>query len=60
MRKFTKPFRGVVEGDIYPTDFEVGDNCPPELEAGAESLGALGPAKAEKVEKPAKAEKAQA
>lgn len=56
MRKFSKPFRGVKDGDIYPTDFEVGDQCPPELEAGAESLGALTPAK---TEKSAKTEKAQ-
>ena len=41
MRKFSKPFRGVKEGDIYPTEFESGDECPPELIAGAESLGAL-------------------
>ncbi|HDX0789757.1 TPA: hypothetical protein RNT04_001683 [Stenotrophomonas maltophilia] len=41
MSKLTKPFRGVRDGEIYPTDFAVGDECPPELEAGARALGAL-------------------
>ena len=54
MRKFSKPFRGVKDGDIYPTAFEAGEDCPPELEAGAESLGALAPAKPAKTEKPDK------
>lgn len=40
--KFTKPFRGVPDGEIYPVDYEVGAECPPELEAGAKSLGAIG------------------
>lgn len=51
MRKFLKAFRGVKDGDIYPTDFEAGEDCPPELEAGAESLDALAPTKAAKPEK---------
>lgn len=42
MPKLTKPFQGVKEGEIYPTDFAPGDECPPELQAAAESLGALG------------------
>lgn len=54
MRKFLKPFRGVKDGEIYPTDFEAGEDCPLELEAGAESLGALAPAKPAKTEKPDK------
>jgi len=41
MRKFTKPFHGVRDGEIYPTEFAAGDECPPELVAGAESLGAI-------------------
>lgn len=41
MAKFTKPFRGVPEGKIYPIQFAAGDDCPPELEAGALSVGAL-------------------
>ena len=41
MAKLTKAFRGVRDGEIYPVDFEPGEECPPELEAGARSLGAL-------------------
>jgi hypothetical protein len=41
MKKFSKPFYGVRDGDIYPTEFTAGDECPPELEAGAIELGAL-------------------
>jgi len=28
---FTKDFKGVKAGDIYHTDFKLGDVCPPEL-----------------------------
>ena len=42
MTKLIKSFRGVLDGDIYPTQFEAGDECPGELEAGARELGALG------------------
>ena len=49
MPKLTKPFQGVKEGEIYPTEFAAGDECPPELQAAAESLGAL-----EQPKKPAK------
>lgn len=41
MRKFTKPFHGVRDGEIYPTEFAAGDECPSELIAAAESLDAL-------------------
>ncbi|WP_213761971.1 hypothetical protein [Caballeronia sp. dw_19] len=41
MPKFIKPFKGVPEGEIYPAQFNVGDECPPELEAGATELRAL-------------------
>ncbi|WP_164087139.1 hypothetical protein [Stenotrophomonas maltophilia] len=41
MAKFIKPFRGVPEGEIYPVEYAAGDDCPPELEAGALSFGAL-------------------
>lgn len=41
MPKFIKPFRGVPDGEIYPKQFEAGDECPSELEAGARELGAL-------------------
>lgn len=39
--KLTKPFRGVPNGEIYPVEYKAGDECPPELEAGAVALGAL-------------------
>ena len=41
MKVFAKSFEGVRDGEIYPTRFEKGDGCPPELEAGALALGAL-------------------
>lgn len=41
MANFIKPFRGVPKGEIYPVQFAVGDPCPPELEAGALSIGAI-------------------
>ncbi len=41
MAKFIKPFRGVPEGEIYPVQFVAGESCPPELEAGALSVGAI-------------------
>ncbi|WP_257624521.1 HeH/LEM domain-containing protein [Variovorax boronicumulans] len=40
--KLTKPFKGVPDGEIYPVEYQPGDECPKELEAGALSLGALG------------------
>lgn len=39
--KLKAEFSGVRDGDIYPTKFQAGDECPPELEAGAHALGAL-------------------
>lgn len=39
--KFTKTFRGVRNGEIYPVEFAPGEECPPELEDAAASLGAL-------------------
>lgn len=38
--KATKTFKGVKDGDIYPTEFKAGDEIPPELEAAAVELGA--------------------
>lgn len=43
--KFSKAFRGVPAGEIYPVDFKVGDECPAELEAAAAAVGALEQAK---------------
>lgn len=39
--KFIKSFYGVTAGEIYPREFAAGDDCPPELEAAAKSVGAL-------------------
>lgn len=37
--KATKEFKGVKDGEIYPTEFKPGDEIPPELEAAALELG---------------------
>jgi hypothetical protein len=39
--KFAKHFLGVQTGDIYPTTFGAGDECPEELLDAAGSVGAL-------------------
>lgn len=39
--KAIKEFKGVKDGDIYPTEFKPGDEIPPELEAAAIELGAV-------------------
>lgn len=39
--KFSKPFTGVKAGDIYPTQFGPGDECPQELLEAAEAEGVL-------------------
>ena len=41
MAKFIKAFRGVPEGKIYPVEYAAGEECPPELEAGALAERAL-------------------
>lgn len=41
MAKFIKPFYGVRSQEIYPTHFEPGDECPPELEDAARADGAI-------------------
>lgn len=43
--KLTKPFRGVPDGEIYPIQYDAGDECPPELLDAAKSLGAVEEAK---------------
>lgn len=45
MAKLTKPFYGVPDGEIYPVQYQSGDECPKELEAAAKSVGALAPEK---------------
>lgn len=39
--KFAKFFYGCKAGDIYPTQFQVGDECPDELVGIAKKLGVL-------------------
>lgn len=39
--KLIKAIRGVKVGEIYPSNFEAGDECPEELQAAARELGAL-------------------
>ena len=39
--KLIKAIRGVKVGEIYPSDFAAGDECPEELLAAARELGAL-------------------
>jgi len=40
--QLTKPFQGVPNGEIYPVNYQPGDECPPELESAATDLGAFG------------------
>lgn len=42
MAKFTKPFYGVPDGEIYPVQYEKGDEIPPELLDAAKEAGAVG------------------
>lgn len=39
--KLSKPFKACLKGQIYPSSFKAGDECPPELEATARAVGAL-------------------
>jgi hypothetical protein len=55
--KFKVEWAGVKAGEIYPTEFAVGDECPPELLEAAESLGVLEDQAAKPARK--KAEKAE-
>lgn len=41
MARLTKPITGVVNGEVYPREFPVGADCPPELEEAAAVAGAL-------------------
>ncbi|WP_198388661.1 hypothetical protein [Burkholderia ubonensis] len=41
MAVFSKVWRGVPEGKIYPVTYEPGDECPPELEGAAAAADAL-------------------
>jgi hypothetical protein len=39
--KFTTPFLGCKAGEIYPTQFLEGAECPKELESAAIDVGAV-------------------
>ena len=54
---FEKPFKGVPDGEIYPVEYEPGDECPPELLDAAKAAGAVG---AEPDSKPVTQKKAAA
>jgi hypothetical protein len=41
MAKLTKRFLGALPGEIHPTAYEPGEDCPPELESAAEEAGAF-------------------
>lgn len=47
--KFTAEFKGVRAGDVYPTEFKPGDECPPDLEDAAKACGAVEVKAAKKV-----------
>lgn len=36
--KFIKPFKGVIDGEFYPTEFQIGDECPAELLEAAQIM----------------------
>ncbi|WP_409266820.1 hypothetical protein [Massilia sp. BHUDP2] len=55
--KFAKPFQGVPDGEIYPVQYQAGDECPAELEAAAAALGAFEVEDAETVTRTAKTKK---
>ena len=38
---FEKPFTGVPNGEIYPVNYEPGQECPSELLDAAKELGAV-------------------
>lgn len=40
--EFTKVFRGVPDGGIYPVEYQLGDTCPPELLHAAMEVDAVG------------------
>lgn len=53
--KLNAEFQGVPNGEIYPITYAPGDECPPELEDAARSLGVLDESESE----PAAARKAK-
>lgn len=55
--RLTKAFKGCRAGEVHPTQFQPGDECPKELEHAAEELGIL--ETAAQFEKRQKAERAE-
>ena len=49
--KFAKTFKGVPDGEIYPVEYQPGDECPPELESAARECEVLEDAPAAKAKK---------
>ncbi|WP_321940033.1 hypothetical protein [Paraburkholderia sp. J8-2] len=41
MAKFIKKWRGACKGEIHATEYEPGNECPPELESAAAEMGAI-------------------
>ena len=41
MAKFTKPFLGVPDGEVYPVQYEKGDEVPAELLEAAKEAGCV-------------------
>lgn len=39
--QFITQFLGVPDGEIYPVQYQPGDECPPELEASAIAIEAV-------------------
>ena len=56
--KFTKHFLGCRAGDVYPTQFLEGAECPPELVSAAIDVGAIVPTKQKSENKSSEAPKA--
>jgi hypothetical protein len=50
--KFTKVFRGVPDGGIYPVEYQPGDACPPELVHAAMEVDGVEAVEAEKTIEP--------
>jgi len=57
--QLVKPFLGVPDGEIYPVQYQPGDECPPELEAAAAELGAFDDVESATDGEPAKSPRAK-
>jgi len=57
--QLVKPFLGVPDGEIYPVQYQPGEECSPELEAAATELGAFGDAESATDGEPVKSPRAK-